>query len=95
MTRVCPLIELIQLIYRKNIQRSSRHERGHNRWHKAQQPRYADDTTLLCFCATDLQELLNAVNKAGKPYGMEMNIIITKAMVVRKTTPTPKINITL
>ena len=26
--------------------------------------RYADDTALLCFCPTDLQELLNAVNKA-------------------------------
>ena len=57
--------------------------------------RYADDTQLLCFCPTDLQELLNAVNKAGKPYSMEMNITKTKAMVVSKTTPTPKINITL
>ena len=57
--------------------------------------RYAYDTVLLCFCPTDLQELLNAVNKAGKPYGMEMNIIKTKAMVVSKTTPTPKIDIAL
>ena len=30
--------------------------------------RYADDTALLCFCSIDLQEVLNAVNKAGKPY---------------------------
>ena len=52
--------------------------------------RYADDTALLCFCPTDLQELLNAVNKAGKSYGIEMNIIKTKAIVVGKTTPTPK-----
>ena len=36
--------------------------------------RYADDTALLCFCPTDLKELLNAVNKADKPYGMEINI---------------------
>ena len=57
--------------------------------------RYADDTALLCFCPTDLQELLNAVNKAGKPYGMEMNTIKSKAMVISKITPTPKINITL
>ena len=57
--------------------------------------RYADDTALVHFCPTDLQELLNAVNKAGKPYGMEMNIIKPKALVVSKTTPTPQINTTL
>ena len=57
--------------------------------------RYADYTALLYFCRNDLQALLNAVNKAGKPYGMEINIINTKAIVVSKTTPTPKINITL
>ena len=57
--------------------------------------RYADDTALLCFCPTDLQELLNEIIKAGKSYRMEMNIIKTKAMVVTKTTPTPKMNITL
>ena len=57
--------------------------------------RYADGTALLCFCPTDLQELLNAANKAGKPSGMEMNIIKSKTMVISKTTPTPKINITL
>ena len=51
-------------------------------------------TALLCFCPADLQELLNAVNKACKPYGMEMNIINTKVMVINKTTPTPKMNIT-
>ena len=45
--------------------------------------------------ADDLHDLLNAVNKAGKLYEMEMNIIKTKAMVVSKTTPAPKINITL
>ena len=57
--------------------------------------RHADDTALLCFCPTDLQYLLNAVNKTGKPCRMEMNIIKTKAMVVSKTTSIPKINITL
>ena len=57
--------------------------------------RYADDTTLLCFCPSDLQMLLNAYNKAGKPYGMEMNIKKTKTMVVSKTSPSHRMNITL
>ena len=57
--------------------------------------RYADDTALLCFCPNDLQMLLNACNEAGKPYGMEMNIKKTKTMVVSKTSPSPRINITL
>ena len=39
---------------------------------------YADKTALLCFCPTDLQELLNAVNKADKPYGMEMTSLKLK-----------------
>ena len=47
-----------------------------------------------CVPVSDLQDLLNAVKKAGKPYGMEMNIIKMKTKVVCKTTLTPKINIT-
>ena len=57
--------------------------------------RYADDTSLLCLGPTDLQNLLHAVNEAGKPYGMEMNVIKTKTMVVSKSKATPQINITL
>ena len=57
--------------------------------------RYADDTALLCFCPNDLQMLLDACNEAGKLYGMEINIKKTKTMVVRKTSPSPRINITL
>ena len=57
--------------------------------------RYADDTALLCICPNDLQMLLNVCNKAGKPYSMQMNIKTTKIMVVSKTSPSPKINITL
>ena len=57
--------------------------------------RCADDTALLCFCANDLQMLLGACNEAGKPYGMEMNIKTTKTMVVSKTLPSPRLNITL
>ena len=49
--------------------------------------RYADDTALLYFCPTNLHELLNALNKACKPYGIEMNIIKKKALVVSKKPP--------
>ena len=45
------------------------------------------NTAVLCFCPTDLQEFLNAVNKAGKSSGMEMNIIETKTMVISKYHP--------
>ena len=55
--------------------------------------RYPDDTALICFCPIDLQSLVTAVNDAVKPYGMEMNIIKTRTMVVGKTTPTPRNNI--
>ena len=57
--------------------------------------RYADDTVLLCFCPNDLQMLLNACNECGTPHGMEMNIKKTKTVVVNKTSPSPRINITL
>ena len=85
---MCPFIQLIQLIHRKKIfkevQDMKRVTIGGIRLNDL---RYADDTALLCFCPTDLQELLNAFNKAGKPYGMEMNIIKTKATVVRQNHP--------
>ena len=55
--------------------------------------RYPDDTALICFCPIDLQSLVTVVNDAVKPYGMEMNIIKTRTMVVGKTTPTPRRNI--
>ena len=57
--------------------------------------RYADDTALITECTLDLQELVTAVNEKGKPYGMEMNVIKTKAMVVSRQDPVPKINITI
>ena len=47
--------------------------------------RYADDTALIALNAADLQTLLDKVNTCGKPYGMEMNIVKTKSMVVSKT----------
>ena len=46
--------------------------------------RYADDTVLLAEGPMYLQALLTAVNKKGKPYGMEMNIIKTKSMVISR-----------
>ena len=36
--------------------------------------RYAENTALVAESAADLQELINAVNEKGKPYGMEMNV---------------------
>jgi len=57
--------------------------------------RYADDTALLCFCPNDLQRLLDACNEAGKHNGMDMNIKKAKIMVVSKSSPSPRINITL
>ena len=57
--------------------------------------RYADDTALIAESAADLQELINAVNDKGKPYGMEMNVEKTKSMVVSKMSPVPRANITL
>ena len=46
--------------------------------------RYADDTVLLAEDPMFLQALLPAVNEKGKPYGMEMNIIKTKSMVISR-----------
>ena len=46
--------------------------------------RYADDKVLLAEGPMDLQALLTPVNEKGKPYGMEMNIIKTKSMVVSR-----------
>ena len=46
--------------------------------------RYADDTVLLAEGPMFLQALLTAVNEKGKLYGMEMNIIKTKSMVISR-----------
>ena len=53
--------------------------------------RYADDTVLLAEDPMFLQALLTAVNEKGKPYGMEMNIIKTKSMVISRKKSAPKI----
>ena len=57
--------------------------------------RYADDTVLLAEGPMDLQVLLTAVNEKGKPYGMEMNIIKTKSMVISRKKPAPNISISV
>ena len=57
--------------------------------------RYADDTVLLAEGPMFLQALLTAVNEKGKPYGMEMNIIKTKSMVISRKKPAPKISISV
>ena len=42
-----------------------------------------------------LQALLTAVNEKRKPYGMEMNIIKTKSMVMNRKKPVPNISISV
>ena len=54
--------------------------------------RYADDTVLVAEGPMFLQSLLIAVNEKGKPYGMEMNIIKTKSMVVTRKKPVSNIS---
>ena len=56
--------------------------------------RYADDTVYLQKTLF-LQALLTAVNEKGKPYGMEMNIIKTKSMVMSRKKPVPSISISV
>ena len=46
--------------------------------------RYADDIVLLAEGLMFLQSLLTAFNEKGKPYGMEMNIIKTKSMMISR-----------
>ena len=57
--------------------------------------RYADDTVLLAEGPMFLQALLTAFNEKGKPYGMEMNIIKTKSMVISRKKPVPNISISV
>ena len=57
--------------------------------------RYADDTVLLAEGPMFLQALLTAVNEKGKPYGMEMNIIKTKSLVMCRKQPVPNIYISV
>ena len=57
--------------------------------------RYADETVLLAEGPMFLQALLTAVNEKGKPYGMEMNIIKTKSMVISRKNSAPKISISV
>ena len=42
-----------------------------------------------------LQALVIAVNEKRKPYGMEMNIIKTKSMVINRKKPEPNISISV
>ena len=57
--------------------------------------RYADDKVLLTEGPMFLQALLTAVNEKGKPYGMEVNIIKTKSMVISRKNPVPNISISV
>ena len=55
--------------------------------------KYADDTVLFTFSSQDLQSLVDKVNETRKPYGMDLNVVKTKAMVISKQIQAPKINI--
>ena len=55
--------------------------------------RHVDDTVLFTFSSKDLQSLVDKVNETGKPYGMEMNVVKTKVMVISKQIQAPKVNI--
>ena len=57
--------------------------------------RYADDTVLLAQGPMFLQALLTAVNEKGKTYGMEMNIIKTKSIMISRKRPVPNISISV
>ena len=57
--------------------------------------RYVHDTVLLAEGPMFLQALLTAVNEKGKLYGMEMNIIKTKSMVISRKNTVPNISISV
>ena len=57
--------------------------------------RYTDDTVLLTCNEKDLQNLVTAVNDKGKPYGMEMNVMKTKAMLITRLKQTSKIKMSI
>ena len=57
--------------------------------------RSADDTVLLAAAPMLIQALLTAVNEKGQPYGMEMNIMKTKSMVISRKKPVPNISISV
>ena len=57
--------------------------------------RYADDTVLLAEGPTFMQASLTAVNEKGKPYGMEMNIIKSKLIMISRKKPVPNISISV
>ena len=57
--------------------------------------RYTDDPVLLAEGPMILQALLTTVNEKGKPYGMQMNIIKTKSLVVSRKNPVPNNSISV
>ena len=57
--------------------------------------RYADDKVFLAEGPMFLQALLTTVNEKGKLYGMDMNIIKQKSMVISRKKPVPNICISV
>ena len=90
----CVLSPNLFNLYTEKIVREVEDMKGVNIWGvNINNLRYADDTVLLAEGPTCQQALLTAVNEKGKPYGMEMNIIKTKSMVISRKKPVPNINI--
>ena len=51
--------------------------------------KYANDTSLMAESISNLQDLVTTVHEKRKPYGVEINISKTKAMVVSRKDPVP------
>lgn len=54
--------------------------------------RYADDTVVFPDSVEGLQELMTRIANAGKTYGLETNIKISKYLVISKNSRQSKLN---
>ena len=59
------------------------------------QLRYVDGTALLTLNEKDLQDLLAEVNDRGIPYGIDMNAIKTKTMVISRSKQILKVKMSI
>ena len=85
-TGLCTITKFIHSIHWEIIQRGRRYERS-KYWRSGyQQSKICRWHSLTCRRSMFLQALLTAVNEKGKPYGIEMNIIKTKSMVISRKT---------
>ena len=57
--------------------------------------RYADDTALLAESEQELQDVVTKLSVLGGEYGLKVNKLKTKVMVISKQTPVPRVNIVI